>query len=40
VPAGARRLTFWLIGPDDREPAGTVVVDLVTGRADWAPRAR
>jgi hypothetical protein len=35
VPEGARRLTFWLSGPGDRRPAGTVTVDLVTGLADW-----
>jgi len=38
VPEGARRLTFWLMGPDgDGRPAGTVTVDLETGQADWLP---
>ena len=37
VPEGARRLTFWLSGPDHRHPAGTVTVDLGTGEAAWTP---
>jgi hypothetical protein len=37
VPAGARRLTFWVRGPDHQHPTGTVTVDLGTGSAVWAP---
>ena len=37
VPDGARRLTFWLHPIDGRRATGTVVVDLRTGRASWAP---
>ena len=39
LPDGARRLTFWLTGPDAQHPAGTVDVDLDTGQADWTPTA-
>lgn len=37
VPHGARRLTFWLRGPDDDKSAATVTVDLATAGATWTP---
>ena len=37
VPDGARRLTFWLRPVDGSRATGTVVVDLATGGASWAP---
>ena len=37
VPDGARRLTFWLHPVGGSRATGTVVVDLSTGGARWAP---